>query len=383
MNFELLLDSIKQTHSVLQQFAGKAVNRSLTIRNWLIGFYIVEFEQKGEDRAQYGDRLLPALSKRLNQESLSLTNLKLSRQFYQSYPQIGQTLPDFFNRFLQKDMSIFPYQIGQTLSDQSREPQLIRQTSPAQSQEIQDKPMIPVEKLVSRLSFSHFVELIALKDPLQRTFYELECLKGNWSVRELHRQINSLYFERSGMSRNPDKLSLIVSNEAEPSNAMEMVKSVYAFEFIGLKAKDVLEESDLESALLDHLQEFLVELGHGFCFEARQKKILIGDEYFFVDLVFYHRILKCHVLIELKVEEFSHANVGQLNTYVNYYKQEVMRPDDNLPVGILLVTNKNDALVQYALAGMDNNLFVSKYLVELPGKKQLEDFVKKELQRLS
>lgn len=133
--------------------------------------------------------------------------------------------------------------------------------------------------------------------------------------------------------------------------------------------------------MLDHLQGFLLEMGHGFCLEGRQKRILIGDEYFFVDLVFYHRILKCHVLVELKVEEFNHINAGQLNTYLNYFKAEVMRPDDNPPVGILLVTNKNDALVQYATAGMDNALFVSRYMVELPSKEQLENFIRKELEQ--
>jgi len=140
-----------------------------------------------------------------------------------------------------------------------------------------------------------------------------------------------------------------------------------------------VEESDLETALLDHLQEFMMEMGHGFCLEARQKKILIGDEYFFVDLVFYHRILKCHVLVELKVEDFNHHNIGQLNTYVNYYKAEVMQTDDNPTVGILLVTQKNNALVEYATAGMDNQLFVSKYLVELPKKEELEEFIVNEM----
>ena len=374
MNFESLVQSIHQTHTSLRQSAAKAINRHLTVRNWIIGWYIATYEQNGDDRAQYGARLLQNLSDKLNTESLSYRNLKLFRQFYQTYPQIGQTLSAHLQRY-----GLHEKDIGHTLSAQLkgigyRETQVAPPSASLQ---------LPPEKLISRLSFSHLVELFGLTDPLKRIFYELECIKGNWSVRELRRQINSLYFERSGMSRNPEKLSLIVSNEAEPSHANDLVKSMYAFEFLGFKAKDVIEESDLETGLLNHLQEFLVELGNGFCLEARQKKILIGDEYFFIDLVFYHRILKCHVLIELKVEEFTHANVGQLNTYINYYKQEIMRPDDSPPVGILLVTNKNDALVQFALAGMDNNLFVSKYLIELPGKHQLEDFVKQELQRLA
>jgi predicted nuclease of restriction endonuclease-like (RecB) superfamily len=207
----------------------------------------------------------------------------------------------------------------------------------------------------------------------------MECIKGTWSVRELKRQINSLYFERMGMSKKPELLSQLTQQEIVPQTPNEIVKSVYAFEFLGLNAKDAVEESDLETALLDQLQHFMLEMGHGFCLEARQRKILIGDEYFFVDLVFYHRILKCHVLVELKVEDFNHHNVGQLNTYVNYYKAEVMQPDDNPTVGILLVTQKNNALVEYATAGMDNQLFVSKYLLELPKKEELAAFIQKEI----
>jgi len=161
-----------------------------------------------------------------------------------------------------------------------------------------------------------------------------------------------------------------------------MIKSPFTFEFLGLKAKDVVYESDLEQALIDHLEEFLMELGHGFCFEARQKRLIIGDEYFFCDLVFYHRILKCHILVELKVDSFSHEHIGQLKTYVNYYRKEIMQPDDNPPIGILLVTNKNSALVEYAIADSDRELFVSKYILELPDKKQLEQFINEEYIRL-
>jgi predicted nuclease of restriction endonuclease-like (RecB) superfamily len=184
------------------------------------------------------------------------------------------------------------------------------------------------------------------------------------------------------LSAKPELLSQITQQNTEALLPTDIIKSVYAFEFLGLKTKDAVEESDLETALLDHLQDFMLEMGHGFCLEARQKKILIGDEYFFVDLVFYHRILKCHVLIELKVEEFNHHNIGQLNTYVNYYKAEIMEPTDNPTVGILLVTNKNQTLVEYATAGIDNQLFVSKYLLELPKKEQLEAFIKTEMQKL-
>jgi predicted nuclease of restriction endonuclease-like (RecB) superfamily len=159
-----------------------------------------------------------------------------------------------------------------------------------------------------------------LDSQIKRTFYELECIKGTWSVRELKRQINSLYYERSGMSLKPEKLTDITQSKAEKILPTEFIKSVYAFEFLGLNGKDTVEEHDFETALLDHLQDFMLEMGYGFCLESRQKKILIGDEYYFIDLVFYHRILKCHVLVDLKMEEFDHNNIGQLNTYVNYSK---------------------------------------------------------------
>ncbi|HEX8278396.1 MAG TPA: PDDEXK nuclease domain-containing protein, partial [Segetibacter sp.] len=252
----------------------------------------------------------------------------------------------------------------------------IGQTS-AQSKTLTINP----ERLIAKLSFSHLVELFEISDPLKRTFYEIEAINGTWSVRALRRQINSLYYERSGLSKNPKKLSAMVSDKTEALQPSDVVKSVYTFEFLGLKAKDVVEENDLEKALLDNLQQFLVELGHGFCFEGRQQKILIGDRYYFIDLVFYHRILKCHVLIDLKVEEFDHINAGQLNTYLNYYKKEVMQANDSPPVGILMVTNKDAALVEYATAGMDNMLFVSKYLVQLPSKEQLQQFVENELRQ--
>lgn len=236
-------------------------------------------------------------------------------------------------------------------------------------------------ELINRLSFSQFVELIRLNDPLKRAFYEIECIKGNWSIRELKRQIRSLYFERSGLSRDKAKLSAYTQKKAAPLQPEDVIQDPFFFEFLGLKDSDMVRESDLGQALLDNLQAFMLELGHGFCFEARQKRITIGDEYFFVDLVFYHRILKCHVLIELKVEGFKHVNLAQLNTYLNYYKKNEKQEDDNPPVGILLCTDKNHSLVEYATAGMDNNLFISKYQLILPKKEDLRKFIENEIAR--
>ena len=375
MKFKQLVDIINKTHFSLQQRAVSAVNRNLTVRNWLIGFYIAEFEQKGEDRAKYGEKLLERIAEETkNIKGLSHRNLKLFRQFYFTYPQIGQTVSaqlqasDFKvlrELFEKTENSI--QQIGQTLS--------------AQSQLLENKGTIGVQpsELIGRLSFSQFTELIRLDDPLKRAFYEIEGIKGNWSVRELKRQIKSFYFERSGLSKDKAKLSQYIQNRAIALSPKDVVQDPFFFEFLGLKDKDIIKENDLEQALLNNLQEFILELGHGFCFEARQKRITIGGEYFFIDLVFYHRTLKCHVLIELKVEEFNHVNLGQLNTYLNYYKKNEMQADDNLPVGILLCTDKNQSLVEYATAGMDNNLFISKYQVVLPAKEDLQRFIEDEI----
>lgn len=343
------------------------------MRNWLIGFYIVEFEQKREDRAKYGEELFQILSIKLSRPGLSARSLKLFRQFYQTYPQIRQTVSaELIHAQIPPQLFENQAEIRQTLSAESVQSQLANT----------ENVIVPPDKILTRLSFSHLIELLPITDPLKRAFYEIECIKGTWGVRELKRQINSLYFERSGLSQHPEKLSALVAEKAEPMQPADIIKSVYTFEFLGLQAKDVIEESDLETALLNHLQSFLLEMGRGYCFEARQQKILIGDEYFFIDMVFYNRILKCHVLVDLKVEAFTHNNAGQLNTYLNYYKKEVMEQGDNPPVGILMVTDKNKALVEYATAGMDNQLFVSKYLVQLPSKEQLLEFVENELRKV-
>jgi len=371
MTLNDLIKSFRQTNALLKLHVIKAINVNLTIRNWLFGYFIVEFEQKGSDRAKYGEFLLKKLSERLAKYDISNTHereLRRYRLFYQRYPQIGQAVLSRLDTT----------EIRETLSPKFEEDQIRGTLSPALTE--QNKSVLP-EKLLTHLSWSHFVPLMDIEDYRKRLFYELECIKGTWSVRELQRQISTLYYERSGMSRKPGLLSEQVQQSAEQFSIREIIKSPFTFEFLGLKAKDVVYESDLEQALIENLQEFMLELGHGICFEARQKRIVIGDEYFFIDLVFYHRILKCHILIELKTKEVKHEHIGQLNVYLNYFKKEIMRPDDNPPVGILLVTEKNKALVEYATAGMDEKLFVSKYLVELPSKKQLEEFLMRELQK--
>ncbi|MFM7431124.1 MAG: YhcG family protein [Flammeovirgaceae bacterium] len=379
MNFSLLVNTIQQAHSTLQQSALKSVNKHLTIRNWLVGFYIVEFEQNGEDRAKYGERLLLELAKAINIRGLSETSLNIHRQFYRVYPQIRQVVSDEL-KGLGFDINPIVQLTTEQLHNFENQSLTIVQTPSAQLQKSTTNDLqVPPDKLISRLSFTHLSILIPISEPLKRTFYEIECMKGNWSVEELKRQINSLYFERSGMSNNPEKLSRLVQDRSEALLPSDIIKSPFTFEFLGLKAKDVVYESDLEQALIDHLEEFLLELGHGFCFEAKQKRITIGEKYYFIDLVFYHRILKCHVLIDLKMKEVDHQHIGQLKTYINYYKKNIMQAGDNPPVGLLLVTENNKALVEYAMADTDQHLFVSNYVFVLPTTQQLEEFIRKEL----
>lgn len=239
-----------------------------------------------------------------------------------------------------------------------------------------------IKEIFRTISYTHFTELIKIEDEIKRQFYELLVLKTQVSVIELKRQIATLTYERLGFSENKEKAFEVVKNKITPQNREDLVKSHYFFEFLNISQPHLIEETELEQALIEHLQMFMLELRIGFCFEARQKRILIGDEYYFIDLVFYHRILKCHVLIELKTEKAKHEHIGQLKTYLNYYKKKFQDSNDNPPVGILLVTDQNKALVEYAIADTDKDIFVSKYILQLPNKEKLESFVTNELKKL-
>ena len=258
----------------------------------------------------------------------------------------------------------------------------ILRTPSAKSQNNDNMLVAYHKKAIQRISYSHFVELLKIKDPTQRQFYELLILKTQPSVAQLKKQIHSLAFERVGLTKNTDLGFEELLQKIEPSSPVDSIKSHYIFDFLKLGNYNLIEESTLEQALINHLQEFIIELGNGFCFEARQKKILIDDEYYFVDLIFYHRILKCHVLIELKADQFKHEHLSQLNTYVSFYRNEIAQLTDNPPIGILLCTQKGKKLVEYALSGMDEQLFVSKYLLQLPSKEVLQNFIEKELEKM-
>lgn len=369
-SFNDLASIVQTTHDAAQSSAVKAINRMQTMRNWLIGYYIVEFEQHGKDRAEYGTQLLKKLEERVDRKGVNVTLLQMSRNFYKLYPQMVNLFVPNQNYSTLSNNSGSSIQLKSNSSN--NETNLICATV---SHKFQTSP----ELIISRLSFSHLREIMALDDPLARYFYEQECIKCTWSVRELRRQISTNLFVRAGISTNPEKLLSLPSVQGHDSAELQ-IRQPFTFEFLGLKAQEVVDEHDLEDALISHLQEFILELGKGFCFEARQKRIIIDDEYYYPDLVFYNRILHCGVIIELKNEEFSYENFGQLNAYVSHYRENEMQPGDNPPIGILLCTRKGKKMVEYALAGMDNNLFVSTYMLQLPDKKTLEEFLLKQLE---
>lgn len=372
LEFSGLVEKIQSIHHELKRSALRSVNTMLTIRNWLIGYYITNYEMQGADRAQYGERLMDSISlelQRLKVPRSAKRELQRFCQFYRTYPLIVRSLNAELGKVVWGDIKP---EITVTADSSVFSPK-VRSVN-AQLAKLSSR-------LLNNLSYAHFEILITIEDELKRRFYELECLKANWSVRELRRQVYSLFYERTALSRDKEKLAELANAESESFDPVLTIRDPYVFEFLGVKSDSLLSESDLEDQLLGNLQEFLLELGHGFCFEARQKRILIGDTQFYIDLVFYHRVLKCHVLIELKVAEFNHENIGQLNTYVSWYRANEMREGDNPPIGILLCTGKDSTLVEYALAGMDNNLFVSKYLLELPSKEEMQAFLEKSLKQ--
>ena len=379
ISFEQLAQKIITVDDSMRGVAVKTINQATTLRNWIIGCYIVEYEQNGSDRAKYGDNLLKSLEKRIGQKGLNVTLFQLSRLFYRDYPHIGTLVSANHATALHK----LPLsEIYATVSHKLPEIDSFA-VNKKNAGKLSEQFNTPPENLVSALSFSHIRELLTIEDPLVRFFYETECIRGTWSVRELRRQIVSNLHIRIGLSEDKMKAMMLADSKAERHTPLLQIRDPYTFEFLGLQAKDVVTESDIEEALLGHLQEFLLELGKGFCLEARQKRIIIDGEYYFADLVFYNRLLHCNVIVELKNDEFRHEHIGQLNAYVSYYAENEMQPGDNPPVGILLCTHKGKKMVEYALGSMDNHLFVSTYQLQLPNRQQLEQFLMDECREQS
>ena len=358
LSFANVVASVSHLHTEFLQQATRAVNVSLTLRNWLIGAYIHEYELHGADQAKYGDNVLPALANTLTKKGVpgcDYSSLYKYLRFYRFYPQILEAVSPKL----------------QLLGINGVTQNLILETASPKLTEADDIPRHSGQDILEKLSYSHILLLVGIDDPYKRAFYEMECMQGNWSVRELKRQIGSLYFERTALSTNKTKLKKIVEQRAEIVEPKLIIRDPMVFEFLDIKPSEVMLEEDLERRVLNKLQELLLELGHGFCFEGRQKRILIDGEYFFVDLVFYHRVLRCHVLFELKMTDFKPDYMGQLHTYVNWYRENMMSKHDQPSIGILLCTGKNEALVKYATAGLDNKIFVSRYLAQLPTQEEL------------
>ena len=355
MDFEALVKHISTIQNTLQAQAAHAVNLALTSRNWLMGCYIVEFEQNGEDRAAYGEQLLKKLEQRLKTKGLNERRFREFRRLYLVYPQLKEQVLHYI---------MAGNEIRHSASAELQ-----------QSDKEYNKWINPATKIFNKIPYTHLKHIAKIDNPVKRAFYEMETIRSCWSVKELEQQIASLYYERSGLSKNKEALSALVQQQATLLQPKDVINTPVTLEFLELNERALVTENDLEQSILDNLQHFLLEMGHGFCFEARQKRILIDEDYFFADLVFYHRILKCHVIVELKIDKFCHEYASQLNMYLNYFKAEIMQPDDNPPIGILLCTEKGDTLVKYATAGLDPNIFVQKYMIELPSEEEIKRFI--------
>jgi len=323
----------------------REINRSQVLAYWEIGREIVEFEQKGKSRGEYGERLIEKLSEDMTQKfgrGFSPTNLKMMRLFYQAFP------------------------IRQTLSDESQK----SQTLSAKSEKEQKSKTLSA-KFEPMLSWSRYCELLKVEEPLARSFYEQESIQNNWSVRELKRQINSMLFERIALSKDTKAVMKMAEKGQIVEKPEDAIKDPYVLEFLNLKEETSYSESQLEQALIDKLQYFLLELGKGFTFVARQKRITITNRHYYIDLVFYNRLLKCFVLIDLKTDELDHSDIGQMNFYLNYFKDNEKREDENNPIGLILCAKKDDIFAKYVLGGLSNKVFASKYKLALPSEKEL------------
>lgn len=328
---------INQIGGLLQQGreqVAKSVNKILVQTYWLIGRHIVEFEQGGKEKAEYGTNLLDLLSKDLSNKygkGFSRSNVFQIRQFYLRFSKI------------------------QTLSGQFEN----------------------IDTMSNVLSWSHYIEILKSDSDIEISFYVKQTEKENWSVRELKRQMKSMLFHRLALSKDKNGILELSQQGQEIQKADDILKDPYVLEFLNIPESYQFLESELEEKLISNLQQFLLELGKGFTFEKRQFRISIGGKHFFVDLVFYHRILKCFVLIDLKRGEVTHQDVGQMNLYLNYFKKEVSTESDNQPIGIVLGAAKDHVLVEYATESISNQLFISKYQLYLPEKKQLENELSK------
>ncbi|OGJ87043.1 MAG: hypothetical protein A2268_15135 [Candidatus Raymondbacteria bacterium RifOxyA12_full_50_37] len=347
--------------------AVRSVNSTQVVANWLIGREIVEEEQEGRFRAEYGKRSMEELAERLSAgygHGYSLQNLFYMRQFYAEYPA------------LLKGPRIFHASRGKSIPDS-------RNMEFPIFHALRGKSWVP-GSLNPNLSWTHYRTLLRVKKEDARAFYEIEAVKNNWFARELERQINSLFFERLALSRDKKGLRGLAAKGHEIKNPSDAIKDPVVLEFLGIPESPKLVETTLEEALINNLQTFLLEMGKGFAFVARQDRITLDGDHFYVDLVFYHTMLKRYVLIDLKVGKLTHQDLGQLQLYVNYFDRERLAPGDNNTIGLILCTDKNDAVVKYTLGTDDREkIFASRYRLLLPTEAELKAEIKREMMDFS
>lgn len=351
--------------------ALQTVNTAMVSAYWHIGREIVEEEQRGKDRADYGSRLITQISKRLTDEfgkGFSISNLKFIRQFYQTYK-------DRISEISYPLSSQFPESEGADQKGYSPSSQL---ASDKNDQEF-SKSLFPPSM---ELSWTHYRVLMRVTRPEARAFYEVEAVKSRWSVRQLERQIGSFLFERLAKSRDKETVMALAREGHEVTSPSDLVKDPYVLEFTGLPESSNWLESDLEQALIDRLQEFILELGRDLFFVARQKRITIEGDHFYIDLVFYHRTLRCFLLIDLKTDKLTHQDIGQMQMYTGYYDAEERNDDENPPIGLILCADKNEAVVKYTLSQSASQVFASRYQLHLPTEEELAEEIRQERFRL-
>ena len=373
-----LIGGIAELLEASRRTAARTVNALMTATYWEIGRRIVEFEQGGKKRAEYGEELLQRLALDLTARfgrGFRRSNLFQIRAFYLAYREIVQTPSGQFAA----DEKV--QTLSGQLSDAGR-PLTILSTASIESQRKKGQTSsgeLPVRDLAARfpLPWSHYVRLLSTKSAEARRFYETEALRGGWSVRQLDRQIGSQFYERTAASRNKSAMLRkgAVASAEDSISADEEVRDPLVLEFLGLK--DEYSETDLEEALLRHLENFLLELGGDFAFIGRQRRLRIGGEWYRVDLLFFHRKLRCIVVIDLKVGKFTHADAGQMHLYLNYAREHWTQADENPPVGLILCAEKDDAIAKYALEGLPNKVLAREYKLALPDEKRLADEIEK------
>jgi predicted nuclease of restriction endonuclease-like (RecB) superfamily len=361
--YDRLLADISGLLEQARRTAARSVNAVLTATYWQIGRRIVEHEQHGTVRAKYGGTLMQQLARDLTARhgrGFSIQGLYKMRGFYLGW----EILPTPSGEFEAKAK----------LPTVSGESAAAKVHGPSRGQSIVRTPSARSHLFaggVFPLSWSHYIRLLAVDNPQARAFYESEAIRGGWSVRQLDRQISTQFYERTAHSKKPAAM-MARGQVAQPEDAMSLedeVRDPYLLEFLNLK--DEYSESELEEALIRHLETFLLELGAGFTFVARQKRIRVGDEWYRIDLLLFHRRLRCLVVIDLKIGKFTHADAGQMNLYLNYTREHMMEPGENDPVGLILCSAKNDAVVHYAMGGIKAKVFASHYLTALPDPETL------------